>query len=500
MRIAHYLHFIFAEVEFISAGVVFVCIAVIVGREVIAFERHRDFVACTGLDQISLGKADEHDVRLLDPARDIRSGHINFDDVLARHVAGVGDADGNGKLFVLFGRPGELFTLFEGHVRHAPVKGRIGKSVAVREDNIVFVPLFSVGKSAGLIVAVSDIDALFVVDVVLCDGRRTAFRHEIHVASRHEIVGEVFIRRILREVAAIGVHRSAGRIDRAVEHSAERVDAGVSGAADPDAGVDLVGDVFHPVDDRIVMVVRRIQETEFHGGRRVDDDDHLVEIVACLHEHILLVLVQLEVMIVSVICAFDRSAVFVLHRAGKVEGLAADTGEHDERGVVVVFIAVFDRLRVARERRLARAEAGIGIARVIHFGRFVSARTGLAVVLVERVHDGVDIKARSFQALIQRGRIFRHGKRTRTRTAVSEVDRVFAEHGHLCAFGERKSVGFVLHESNTLFVDALVHEVGFFKGIFLILVIGHVELSAAEHFDLTIAERHSEHFKQHRLG
>ena len=92
---------------------------------------------------------------------------------------------------------------------------------------------------------------------------------------------------------------------------------------------------FIAVDEGLVVVVRIVEEAELHRGGGVDDDDDFIEVVACLDEHILLVFVQLEVMVVRVHCAVDRAAVRILHRTGEVEGLAADTGEHDERRVVI---------------------------------------------------------------------------------------------------------------------------------------------------------------------
>ena len=444
MRIAHHLHHIFARIEFITAEVVAVRVAVIVRCKVVSVEGDRDLIAVAGLDQIRLGEADQHDVRLFDLARGIRSRHVYFYNFLARHIAGVGDIDGNGKFCILIGLPGKSFAVFKGHIRHFPIKGRVGEAVAEREHDIVVIPSFPVGKSARFIIAVPDVDALFVIHIVLRHGRLIAVCREVHVAARHEIVGEVFICRILREIAAIGIHRSAGGIDRTVEHSAERIDTGVSGAADPHAGVDLVGNVCHTVDERRIVIVRRIQETELHGSRRVDDDDNVIEIVAGLYQHVLLVLVQLEIMVVGIQCAVDRAAVRILHRAGEVERLAADTGNDDQRRVVVFRVAVLDRLGIARKRGLARFESGDGVAGVIHGRRCRSARTGLAVIRIEIMHDGVVFKARVFQALVQGRGVLRNGERAGTGTAVGEVDRVFAEHRNLGAFGERKSVILVL--------------------------------------------------------
>ena len=499
MRGAHDFDLILARIQLVAGVVVFVGVVVIVACEVVALERDRHVRVFARFEQRGLGEAHQSDVGLFDLVCVVRRGHVDLYDVLAGVLgAGVLDVDGHGEGHVVLRRPGQRRAVLEGHILDGPLERGVAQAVAEGEHDVVVVPRL-VARAAGLVVAVADVDALLVVYVVfhLADGHGAVAEH-VRVAVVHQIVGEVLISGILGEVALIGVDGLARGVDRTFQYAAERVDARVAGAAYPQAGVDLARNAVHALFKGGVVVVRAVQEAQLHGGGGVDDHDDLLEVVAGFDEHVLLVLVQFEVMVVRVHRAVHLVAVAVVHRTGQVEGLAAYAREHDDRGVAVFVIAALYRVGVAGDRGLARGEAGYRAAAVVHRGGAFSARAGRRAV-VEFAHRGIDHEARVFQTVVKGGRFVRHGESARTGTAVSEVDGVLTEHRHSRALGEGQSVGFVLEQREAFFGYLFVDQVGFFESVVLVFVIGYVVITA-EVFHRTGAEHVTDDGKEHEFG
>ena len=402
-----------ASLQFVTDEAVAVRIVVVKGSEVEGVDAEIDVLRLAGAKHIRLGKVDQVDGRLFDAAVIILRGAVNFYDVLARDVAGIGDADGKFDLAVFRDDAGI-------GIDHFPLEVRIGEAVAEGIDDarraVVVriailiggdgavggdVPDGGIGQSAlfrsGLVPAVTHVDALFVVHLVNT-GIAAVFTRELvaDIESNRAVIvdrvvglrvgGIVLPGRILLLVYRPNVRRAAGRVDLAVEDAAEGGDTAVSHEADPDDALDI-GIIF--------------QLCDFHRRRRIDDDDDLIEVLLDVLEERLLVVLQHQ----GVIGRVGMSRHIVSRVIGK---LGTGTREHDQRGIVVQLVRL---LRICKHTDI-RLDGGIIVARI----------DGLQL--------GVQVEPGIRERFRQRHRIVRRG-RTGTAAAHLQVVRTDAEHADI---------------------------------------------------------------------
>ena len=272
-----------------------------------------------------------------------------------------------------------------------------------------------------------------------------------------------------KDVAGPGIHGAAAWVHLAGQDTAQCQDALFAGEADPERGVDLVG-------KRILGGVE--QKVRFHGRRDVEQDDDLLESGARdFLQHVDLVLVQLQV-----VGIFAHSPGAAALMAGQVGALAADTGDHHDRQVVVVLVAAADSVRIHRDGRFADGK-GLVVAAVEVSVVVGTPVAGGLVVLIERFQRFIqrkivaerriqvlvgDIDAQTGQAVIE-SRSFFHDETARTAAAEGQVHAVLAEDADFGSFMDRQRVVFVLQENEAflgyLDVDPGGVVIGFFLAV-----------------------------------
>ena len=399
MRVFHQLDRVVAGLEHIAARA-----EGVEGSHILGCEGHRHGLGLARGEELRLGEAREHDLSLLHAALGIGRGVVDLHDVLTRDRAGVCDLDLHGDDAVAVGIA--LDALLKVRIAQTVAKGVLHGAVIVDK---------AVGRG-GLIVAVADIDALGVLDIVA--GLEVAVSK---VPGVPEGGGG-------GEVIGVGIDQAAGGIDRAGQRLTNRVEADRAGAADPERGVHAV-----------------LEEAELHRVGGVDEHDGLREALR-LHEReqVFLVLRQLEIVpsVVGLAVACGE------HILRQVAALAADAGEHDDRGVGEVLRLLQHRLGVGGGGNLGRSEVGAGIAALL--------RAGDPGVPVEFHELLVDLKPGILQALDDvhiRGGV----ARAAARAAVDRIDRAVAEEVDLAAGCERKRAVFVPEQHKALCLETFGH-------------------------------------------
>ena len=385
-------------------------VLVVVRRHVLDREGQRVILCLLRLQNVRLCIRRKDDGGFFDRSV-VRRAVIELDDVFSRVPAfgpGIGDGNGDGDLTVL--RLCLLDLLREGGIAE-PVTEGIGHRVVIRSR------LALDGKSPavriyGLVIAVSDVDALFV----------------FYRVRRSDRVGGVDVRvcrgigiregRIRREVGDPGVHRSARRHDRAVEDLGKRVAAARSRIGHPDDRVDPF------------VLFERI---DLHHVRAVDENDDIVKGGLCERDQILFFLGKLKLMlpVFVVFCLLDaaahrRGALFehAFHVDRKVHAFAAMSAEHDDRRVTVRREGIFDVIGEITLREFADVIGHIG--EVVH--RIFCNGHGRKSVFVHLGDGRIDLVARRFQRVDQR-RALRCVARAAARYAEHGVHASAAEHG-----------------------------------------------------------------------
>ena len=396
-RAAHRTERVCTGIELPAGMTACIRVVIVEGSNVLHVDLDNDSLAPAGQKNVCLFKPDQFNVRFFDAALDVRRGRIDLDRLLACDLARVGYrhrhiqvadvcriADGGSKLRTV-ARSGErLRAIFVG-IDAAHLKGEIGIREAVTEgiNNVEFVPFVRRGLvrlavslrvdgesgvahrglvPIGLVILISEVDALFVVDTAdaadartsACCGREGVVPVRISV---HEVTGNflavravtelttravVHPGRIRSEVAHILGRMSAGRIDLAAEDLRDGGDARFlnAGTAEPK----------HRVDRRILLQVIALECV-----RGVEHDDHFVKIALHIIDERDLGSGQLQIML-------DFDVIFADSRR-----LALFDGR--ERGVCML-PAVRRRLVVAHCRILQFSVVVVGtVAResAVHF-------------------------------------------------------------------------------------------------------------------------------------
>ena len=272
--VVHQLDFVVACFENIAA-----CTECIERRHILGGERNRHNLGFAWLQQLRLGKAREHNVRLFNSALRVRRSVIDLYDVLAADAAGVRDLHLHRDRAACAGKGFD--ALF---------KRRIGKPVTERILNSRSVFNVTV-RSSGFVVPIADVDAFRILDVV-------AVEIAIGEASR------IPVGRGACQIVCTGIDQSAGRIDRTAQHGTYRIETDRAGASDPQHRID-------PVFDK----------AKLHRVGGIDQNDRLCKAL-CLDERdqIFFVLCQFEI-VPSIVHGGVAGRVHILR---KVAALAAD--------------------------------------------------------------------------------------------------------------------------------------------------------------------------------
>ena len=231
------------------------CVDIIERREPLEMHGHVERFARAGFEHAGLCKAHELHGRLFDKVLPVVIGvgrlGIDLDDLFTRNRAGVGDFDGHGR---------GMRSVVKGNVCELPVERGVAHAEAERpHDLVVIVPRTGIALSedgifvAGLVIAVIDVDALGVDDIVF-RLRRLDLR-----AVRVGEVAEVLRGRDVIDARHIGIDKLSGRADLAGDHvrNAER------------AAEACVAEFQNRVDIRIVCDLPRFDQ--MIAGEQHDD-------------------------------------------------------------------------------------------------------------------------------------------------------------------------------------------------------------------------------------
>ena len=363
-----------------------------------------DGLAFAGLQNIRLGKADQLHRRFFNAVGTvifrIRVLQIRLHNLLARSLSGVRDGDIQRKAVRRFGhlviRPAEVRiaqAVAEG-VHHLCIVVKITR-VALCQNGILV---------AGLIVAVANIDALG-VDNILVTGK--------HIAVCDGVVAQIRSGRGRGCVSRPGVHQVAAGVHCAVQCLADGIGTLLPQCAHPQHSVNVVSAEFRHID----------------GVSHVQKQNHLVKALGCHLNQVALLLREGEVL------------------CRQIHAFTAAAANHHDCSIIVLRHAVKFSLRVGALRGLVGCKAALpGNA-----GHFLFIR-GTRAGGVEVPQHRVDGKACGFHRPPQIGR----GGGVHTARTCATIDKVgcaFAQKGHACALGQRQGVPVIAQKNHTLLLN-----------------------------------------------
>ena len=401
------------------------------------FPRHcnGDGLSGAGLQNTGLGKAAQFHSGLFDLEFPVIVGvgrlEVDLHHVLAGGIAGVGYRQGDRKGIggrIIAGveiRPGEL------GIAQAVAKG-IGylgcvivvAGVALSHDDILV---------AGLAIAIAHIDALLIEGVILVAVQ------EVDVIPGGSIGGVgVGIGGAVEAhhsggggvVIAVGVHQASGGIDLAGENIGYGVESPGAGVADPQGRIDVV----------------LLQEGAGHGVGGVDEHDDSLKIFLHHGQHILLFLSQGE----------DIGAIHELLR-GQIEQLAAQTGDDDNGGVVILRVGGSDISGVGGYRHFVDMVIGpVIVLQTVHtLDRGADVR-GAVTSGIEIPQDGVDGKTFRLQSFFESGSVAGIDI-GRAGAASSDVHTGVAEQADGGAAAERQGIVVIFQKYNAFAGELFGH-------------------------------------------
>ena len=283
-------------------------VSVVVGLQLFLVEGDRHGLACTGSQLRGLGVTDQfngsffHLVGLV--VIGVRALCVDFHNVLACNRTGVGDLD----------RHGAGIAIPAGVVIR-PVKGGVGQAVAEGvHHSIVVVVIARIALTedfilvTGLVVAVANIDALFVADVVVLG--------EVAILIVVGKVAEVLRRRAVHGIHFIGIHSAAGRIDLAGEDFCQRAQTIITHSGSRNDGVNI-GIVFDPA--------------QIYRCAGVQQQHHIVKVIVQILQDLQLGRIRLQISLGLVLFHIG----VVVHGAGHITAFARHTAEHKNRNRIL---------------------------------------------------------------------------------------------------------------------------------------------------------------------
>ena len=301
----------------------------------------------------------------------VRRGDIQLHNILPGHRTGIFHRHGHGDNGV------QVKSGFGG-ITHRPIEGGVGKAIAEGEYHVVSVPILAIGQTTGFIVPIAHIDAFLVVHGIV----------HAQVVLVGGLVGtEILEGGVLAEIRRPSVNQPAGGIHRTIEYFAQCGDTVGAGEANPYRRVDLV---------RKGGIGWIGEEGSLKAGGNVEYDNHMLKArVTHGRKQITFILIQFQIMAVGADRAFRSSLV-----AGQIEALAADAGDHHQRGIMEGSIALFYRVCILALRRFSCGDALVAAAVQIA-GIGGTGRAGLTVIFIEGFQRSIQRKARIRQAGVQ---------------------------------------------------------------------------------------------------
>ena len=283
-------------------------VGVVVGLQLFLIEGDRNGLACTGSQLRGLGVTDQFNRSLFHLVGLVIIGVgalcIHFHNVLAGNRTGVGHLD----------RDGAGVAIPAGVVV-GPIKGGVGQAVAEGiHHSVIVVVIACVALTedlvlvTGLVIAVANIDALFVADVVVLG--------QVTILVIVGKVAEVLRRRAVHGIHFIGIHGAAGRIDLAGEDLGQRAQAVVAHGRSRDDRVDA-GIILHPAQiDRCTGV---------------EQQHDIVKVVVQVLQDLQLGRIRLQISLGLVLFHIG----VVVHGAGHITAFARHTAEHKNRNRIL---------------------------------------------------------------------------------------------------------------------------------------------------------------------
>ena len=226
----------------------------IIRSHVVSFIRKCQRLTLPGLQQSGLSVSRQFDLALLDAALRIRRREVDLDDIFAGPFAGVRDLHIHSHSAGVRPEAGDL-----------PVESRVGQAVSEGVLDLVG------GKR--LKVAVSEVNALFIVDEVLAEDAREG--------AVVLVVAEVPVRRVIAEVPGDRVRQFSGGVHFAGQYIAQGL------------GTDLTGEPHH---DRRVDGIVLLDPVHLHGVGCVEYNDDMLEVRRDRVDHGALGLVEAKVL------------------------------------------------------------------------------------------------------------------------------------------------------------------------------------------------------------
>ena len=259
-----------------------------------------------------------------------------------------------------------------------PLKGGVGQAVAEGIDHRVGIAVVA-GVAlaqdgilvAGFVVAVADVDALFIADVVVLG--------LLAILGVVREVTEVLGGGAAQRVGLVGIHGAAGGVDVAGEDLGQRIQAVVTHGRRGNDGMD-VGELVDPA--------------QVHRSAGVEQQHHIVKIIIEVLQDGQFIGVGLQVGFALIL----RHIGMVVHGAGHIAALAHDAAEHEDRhgalhGIQQTFFALHHRER-------AFVDGEVLVIAVTH--RADAADIILAVALAVEVPQGfVHAEAAGFKGSLE---------------------------------------------------------------------------------------------------
>ena len=368
---------IVAGVQFIALEAVLVGVVPVEGSHILGSHFDGHDVGLAGLEQLGLGVAHQHGGSFFDFAGDVGGGGVQFNNILAGHVASVGHLHLHGEDL---GRIGDRLS---GRSHQFPIERGVGQAVAEGIEHGFLIPGIAAASFSrvhvvglGFIIAIADIDALAEFHVGIHGGAAVRVGqpggHPVAVlVNILAHVGEVGKGRISGKVGGPDIGGMAGGVHITLE------DLG----CDPGA---LVADAAHPQDSvhAVLGVHRRIQFGNLHDHGGVDHDDDLLEVRLGQLDQFKLVVVQLQIMVIGIGMAFNAVCfgvhVFTAETADAHHGNIIVSLEGGDHGFAVI--------------------AHVGLKQLAGVIGFMLAAQYDEQVLVQGLGLGVDMEAFRFEA------------------------------------------------------------------------------------------------------
>ena len=225
---------------------------------------------------------------------------IDLYDILAGHITRIGDLDGHGAGIAI---PAGIVI--------RPLEIRVGQAVSKGiHHSIRIVVITGIALTqhlvlvAGLVVAVANIDALFVADVVVLG--------QVAILVIVGKVAKVLSSRAVHGIHLVGVHGAAGRIHLAGEDLCQRAQTIITHSRSRNDGVDI-GIVFDPA--------------QIYRCAGVQQQHHIIKVIVQILQDLQLGRIRLQISLGLVLFHIG----VVVHGARHIAAFARHTAEHKDR-------------------------------------------------------------------------------------------------------------------------------------------------------------------------